>query len=372
MAIVPTQATLIQEGSSVKLARYAQIIGGYAECAVYGVVRADDVTDDQCFRPWTKDQRDMVVFYLEEAQDELEEEIGFFLEPKWVVGTLAAQPNGDGRFVDDQPWKIPLLAKWTMVIEGGVRAEATIVEATAVSHLVDPTVTVVAMPVGARTDDVDEIRIFYPGTDTEIVPSAVTIAGFNVTVTIPRCRMVAADAADTGLTGIAYTTLANFQTTIDIKRIFNNPATNAVLVTPHSCTSSCLSAGCNEHTQTACIYIRDPIIGALDVVPATRTGGAWVSRGVTCCTPTRVRLNYRSGLHTLTKQATDSIRMLAHAKMPSPPCGCDILVRQWEKDNLIPSILTRSRINCPFGLSNGAWTAYKFAQRMKILRANTF
>lgn len=367
--VVSPQDVLVKQESVVKLSRYAQLIGGYAECAVFGVNRAGAMNSNECYQPWSKDQRDYVAFYLAEAQREIEREARYFLEPKWVVGTLSEQENGDDNFIDAQPWKIPLLAKWNMVIEGGVRAESSIAEDAVVSHVADPAVI---GPLATTVTDPREIKIYYPDTDIEITPYRITIDAGYVTITVPRCRMVKESVADNDQNGIDYATIANFQDTVDVKRIYNDPSTNAVLVTPHTCGSSCGAAGCSEYTQTGCIYIKDGPAGHLTVLPATYTGGQWVSAGKTCRGAELVRLYYRSGLRDLTKQAEDAIRMLAHAKMPYPPCSCDILHRIWERDRNVPSVLTRDRINCPFGMEDGAWKAYKFAQSMKKLRLVSF
>jgi hypothetical protein len=72
----------------------------------------------------------------------------------------------------------------------------------------------------------------------------------------------------------------------------------------------------------------------------------------------------------LTRQVEDAIVRLAHSKMPDEPCGCDMLQRHWKRDRNIPQVLTRERINCPFGLSDGAWFAYRQAATLKIWKAS--
>jgi hypothetical protein len=49
---------------------------------------------------------------------------------------------------------------------------------------------------------------------------------------------------------------------------------------------------------------------------------------------------------------------LAHARMGEQPCGCALHERQWSLDRTVPSILTAERLNCPFGLEQGAWGSY--------------
>ena len=84
-----------------------------------------------------------------------------------------------------------------------------------------------------------------------------------------------------------------------------------------------------------------------------------------------MRLNYLSGMDPTSPQAEDAIIRLAHSKMPEEPCGCSVAQRLWKRDRSVPSLLTAERLNCPFGLSDGAWIAWKFAMALKKYRAHT-
>lgn len=365
-AIVPTQSELTAEASAVTLARYAYIIG-YSECAFWGVVREGEY-NGECRDLWTKPQRDAIARYLAEAQEEIETEIGFFLSPRYVVGALADQPHGNDRLVDDQVYTRPMSARWPKIISAGVRATETLEAGASVSLVADPaTVTVV----GVTLTDTSEVTVYHPGTEVEINPSSINLNAGTLTIRIPRCRLVKADLADNPETGLLYTDLANFESTVDVVRIYTDQSTNATLVAPHSCSSWCASGGCNEYTTPGCIYVVAPLIGTLDVKPASYTDGAWRPSGV-CRPNTRARLNYLAGARSLTRQAEDTIVRLAHAKMPVEPCGCDVTQRLWKRDREEPEVgqATRERINCPFGFSEGAWWAYRFAQTMKLTRGS--
>lgn len=363
--IVPSQTALVIERSAVTLARYAAIIR-YPECAFWGVTRDGDA-QYQCRLLWTKAQRDMLARYLGEAQIEIENEIGYFLMPRYVVGRLADEPNGSTRYVDDQTYLSPISARWPRVIAAGVRAEANISLGAAVSHVADPAVI---GPIATTVTDPAEIYVYHPGSDVEINPSDITIAGGNVTITVPRCRMVKESLAGDD-SGIDYTVTANFEQTVDVKRVYTDAATNAELVSPHQCNPLCDSQGCSEQTITGCIYLVDGLLGHLAIRPATYSAGAWATNSYTCCRAlTRARLNYLAGEKDLTPQAEDAIVRLAHSKMPQEPCGCEVGQWMWKRDRHTPEILTRERINCRFGMSDGAWTAWQFALDMKQWRGS--
>lgn len=369
MPIVPSQSTLSAEGSVVALPRYAQILS-YSECQFFGVRKTGD-TQYECRDIWTKAQRDSAARYLTSAQAMLEDEIGYFLSPRWVVGTLAEEANNSDRYVDQRKlgngwW---LVTRWPHFIEAGIKATSTVEAGATVDHTSDPALVTVTTAV----TEVTELVVYHPGTTVEIHPSAVSISGGTATISIPRCRMVLASLADNGTDGVEYTDTDNFEATVDVVRVYTDDSTNAKLVWPHRCSGGCAANGCSEYTQTACVYVRSHEMGIVDVTPATYADGVWTRAGLACGggggQPSLVRLYYRAGMRTVDQRTEDAVVRLAHSLMPEEPCGCDIAKRLWYRDRNIPQVLTAERLNCPFGLSDGAWVAYQFAQGMKLYRA---
>ena len=360
---VPDGATLVAEESVVSLPRYAQIVQS-PECAFFGVSRSGE-TQYACRRIWTKQDRDMIARYLAEAQEELENEINYFLMPRWVVGVQT--DTVPERQIDQQVYGYPLWTRWGHVIEAGVRATVTIATGAAVDHAADPAVIgPLAMAAGGGM-----IRVYHPGTTVEITPSSITIVGTNLTITIPRCRMVLASLANNPEQGIGYANDANFEQTVDVIREYTDGGTNATLVWPHQCNAATCSCTCDEYTQCGCMYVSDPVTGLLEVLPATYAEATgWTARTTVCCTgePSLIRLNYRAGVRTLTQQQEDAIVRLAHTKMPDEPCGCEIAQGLWKRDRHVPDVMTAERASCPFGMMDGAWVAWRFAQTFRLLR----
>lgn len=353
--------------SAIGLARYAQRIQ-YGACAFFGVFRSDAPYEGQCRNIWSQIQRDAIEYALAEAQEEIEAQLGYFLSGRYVVGSLAAQPDGDDRYVDDQAYSNPLSARYPKVIEAGVRAESVISSGAAVSHVTDPAVI---GPLATSVTNSAEVKVFHPGTDVEIPTTSVTLAGGNVTITISRCYMILLARQDNPPEGLDYTDLTNFESTVDVTRVYTDASVNADLVAAHNCGDFCLAGGCSEFTQTACIYKVDGRLGILRVSPASYADGTWSGASGGCCRATsRARLNYRAGLASLNKQAEDTIIRLAHSKMPSEPCGCEVTQRLWRRDRHEPDVMTRERINCPFGMSDGAWIAWRFTQTMRQVRGS--
>lgn len=357
MPIVPAQQTLTGISDlAVPLPRYFQLIQNQ-ECGGWGVNNPDD-PEPGCRDIWSKFQRDEVERYLAEAQEEIEQQISYPMTKRW--------------FTDERhAYRYPVFTNWGKVIEGGVRATLTIQAGAAVNHASDPAVI---GPIATTVTNTDEIFVYHPGTDVEIIPSAITLSGGNVTIQIPRCRMVLASLADNPAEGWSYSDLANFEATVDVKRVYNDPSTNAVLIWPHQCTAVCAQGGCSDYTHTGCEYVRLPEIGSLGVTPATYTAGQWTvttSGNPACCRGKAqfVRLNYRAGV-VATRQMEDAIVRLAHSKMPDEFCGCEVWARLWRRDRNVPEILTRERLNCPFGLSDGAWIAWTFTRQFRLVRGD--
>lgn len=361
MPIVLSQSALLAEDSAVTLARYAARVE-YPECQFWGV--RDDATyqDSACQAIWSKMERDTVARYLAEAQYEIEEVCGFFLSPRWVVGLLSEQPDGIDRYTDSQNINRPgrFRTRWPRVISPGIRASTNVVLAEAVDHTADPAVV---GPFATALTDVSEIHVFHPGSDVEIDPSSIVVAGGNMTIEIPRCRMVKESEANTPPNGHDYADVPGvFETTVDIKRIYNDPSQSATLVSPHRCDAFCCDNSCEEHTHAACMYLRHSIRGEIDVRRVN---------GLPCDCPALIRLYYYTGTRTISYQQEDAIIRLAHAKMPDEPCACDFVQRLWARDRHIPEVLDTARLNCPFGLSDGAWVAYQFALSMWRPRGHT-
>lgn len=386
MPLVKAQSALVVEDSAITLARYAALIE-FPECGFFGVKNDADRAMGECLDIWSLLQRNTVAKYLAEAQFEIEQEVGYFLSPRYVVGTLADQPLHNDRYVDSQPYHRVgrYLTKWPKVIAAGVRAESDIELDALVDHTTDPAIV---GPLATTVTEASEVHVYHPDSEVEIDYSAITLAGGFVTLEIPRCRLVSEASADNPPEGLEHTDVGNcglsfappvtgsFECVVDVKRIYTDPSTNAELVWTHPCSPLCASNGCTDRTQAACEYIRSNERGSLDVRPARFVDDAWIGGSLSCPVGCGngidlVRFNYLCGTQSLTPQAEDAILRLAHAKMPDEPCGCDVTQFLWKRDRHIPEVLDRERLNCPFGLSDGAWIAWRFANSMKHYTGST-
>lgn len=351
---------------AVSLSRYAKIIN-YEESAFWGVTYDNQILAG-CDPLWTESQRFDIQNALAEAQQEVEEQLNYPLCPTWVAGTLDDELNHNDRWVDQQTFRSSLLTRYPRLISAGIRAVTTVGSSSAITH--GPTVGVIG-PLATDALTTEEIHVYYPDSDREITPSKITISGGTVTIEIPRYRMVIQSLLNTPKSGIKYESLSNFLTAVDVKRIYTDTSVNAILVRGRCKNNQCQN-GCGECTRPACIYIRDPYIGQIDISPADWDADAqeWSSRVICAGNYSRVRLNYVCGLRYLNLKAEIALIRLAHSKLGKPPCQCDRTNNMWSGDYAVPNILTRERINCPFGYSNGAFLAWKWAMSLASRRAS--
>jgi len=341
---VPTpslQLGLVASGSCLTLAEYASIIE-YDEHRFFGVNRNDWLAY-QCREYWSRMMRQNTQHYLSAAQSLIEAQLMYKLCPTWIAD-------------EEYSFATPLESKWTHAIEPGVMATTFIEEGSAVDHTADPSVI---GPIVTTVTDESEVVVFHPGTSEVITPQSVVISGGSVTIYIPRCRMVPiASQYET----VNYDVVGNFLATVDVVRVYNDPSINAEVAWPHSCSSSCGSnCSCSETTHTACMTLLNRAIGKWKIVLATYSSG-WTAVAASCSgRPHAVRLNYRAGLTELPHLYKEAVIRLAHSLMPAPPCGCESIKNVWRRDRNVPLVTDRERLNCPFGLSDGAWFAWNIA-----------
>jgi len=332
------------EFPAITLVQYAKRIG-YRECAFFGI-RHPDNTQFACREIWTKDQRDEIYHQLMQAQLEIEQIIGYPLIDRWIAD-------------EQEPYRPLLQTRWGYVIEGGVMSDTMLADGEAVDYAADPAVV---GPVALGTCDVEDVHLFHEDLDAEIIPSGYTVAAGAVTFQIPWCRLVAPDYEDNPVLGWDYADVATWGATkVDVRCITNDPSQQATL---HR---RVCSGACEEVTETACIYVHDGRLGLVGVQQANYSDGAW-SPASSYLPWQQVSLNYHAGRTTVLRITEDAVIRLAHSNMPTEPCGCDVTQRLWKRDRSTPTILTAERLNCPLGISDGAWMAWRFATSQRLVR----
>ena len=335
------------EYPALSLPRYAQRIG-YRDCAFFGV-QHDDNPSYACREIWTQWQRDEIAFSLLQAQSQIEAVLGYPLSRRW--------------FGPERHNAKPLIkTAQGYVVAPGVLSDTVLAASAAVSYVSDPaTVTVAGV-----TCDVDDVHVFHVDTDTEITPSSRSLAGGLLTLSIPWCRLVAPAYSDNPAEGWRYADVATWGAShVDVRCLRNDTTVQGRLSRP-----ACAGA-CEEETATACLRVRDGRLGLLAVQRARYVAGSgWLITTDDCCRWDSLDVFYYAGVATPSRLAEDAIIRLAHANMPTEPCGCDVTQRLWRRDRNVPEVLDRERLNCPFGMSDGAWIAWRFANSERLVRGS--
>lgn len=343
MPVVSSVFEATKDVSSLVLARYAQIIR-YDENAFFGI-NAPDNRDRACRKIWTKLERDMVARYLGAAQTMIENEILYPLGQKWFV---AEQHKNKNRF----------FTNWGYVQSLGVRAVSVISSSVALNHATDPATIV---PVATALTDENEIHFYIAGTDDEIYPDTLTLNGTHLNATFPRARLVKAEFQDNPPTGLTYSDTGPsgpFAQEIDIKRVYTDSSDVGEFVWALG-KQPCPT--CGEETEPACGYIRSSFSGVVTLLPEAECRCFY-------CGATSIRLNYCAG-KPMDAVSEDAILHLAHSLMPTMPCeGCDPIMMLWKEDRYVPESITVERSNSMFGISNGAWRSWIYAQKNKHFR----
>jgi hypothetical protein len=337
--IVPLSSAIFTSRIAVSLPRYAQIIE-YAEPAFFGVNHPDN-HEFECREIWSHEQRIAVYRALQLSQSELEKTVEYPLMPTWF-GPERHDPGN------------PQILNTGRLIQMGQKKTVTHANV-ANTSVVDPAIFIHAVTV----TDVDEVHIYHPGTDVEIYPSKIVIAGGVATITVPLVRMVAIAYEDTPPEGLDMADFAIWaEDFVDVVEEYLDPVLPPVEFISYDCASA---GACPVETITdGCAYVSNEKLGIIKI-------GTFVDM----CLAERaqfVDLYYQAGLADLTPHIEDIIVRFAHARMPNEPCGCDWLKARWRGDQLVPEMLTPERENCPFGMSNGAWLAWEFAQTSKQYR----
>ena len=366
--IVPAQ--LNEEPSRrsvVTLAHYARAVQ-YTECAIYGVQDPNAAgIGDQCRDIWTLDQRNYILRYLEEAQIELEDETKHLFGSTWVTGELTAPTN---RLTDVKTYRRgnqnrnlcsgpAVYTRWNNVKAVGKLVPVELGTTVTVSHAADPAfITLTIDP--AVVTDIYKVRIFESGnygTDKAISldPSSINISGTDLNIEIPRCRMVKYALRNNPSGGLDYADTNNFVDEVDVY-YYTTVNTDSLVVTRSNC-------NCSTREETGCLQI------VTTGVTTVRAATSCELCPCTCnCDDIYAGFYYEAGDAVVDQRVIDTIIRLAHAKMPTEPCGCEIAQRLWTEDRDIPNYITPERAKCPFGLNNGSWIAWKWAQGLKKLR----
>lgn len=346
--------------------------------------------------------REEIAQAIRRAELDIAAEVGYNLLPDWTVEERLNYPRPSvpelyGMGVNPRYQLKSVELPRGHIISGGVRTKAVIQAGAAVVRSDadgDGYSELVTVTVATTVTDENEIHVYYPAksaADTyEIRPITVTISGGNAVITFKSWQIVAEDQFDhIDPQPLDATAAASYETTVDVYRVYNDPATQLQFmwensVYPNYPFETCgTCAACEFGTQAGCFHLRDKRMGF--IVPAP---GTWDSDNseftqaywTVCREPDQIRVWYYSGYVDQSKARPyvemsyyweTAVAYYAASLLERPVCGCSNVnqfIEKWREDKTMTGkdhgyFVTPEIIANKLGTSMGAINAYYAIKR---------
>lgn len=391
--------------------RYAAIMG--INPLVINQVYSQFINNSLCNDVWfqmawqrsNQVSREDLAQAIQDAERQIANYVGYNLLPDWIVDERqpTVRParrelyNGPGLNIRGQAKSIA--ARKGYAVSGGIKARSLIQAAAAIvySDSDGDTYKETATVTVNTTVAACEIRAFFPvsqigaslaGSDKwEIRPITVTKAANVATIVFHREQVPLPDLWERlNAASIDGDVDANFLTTIDVYRVYNDPQQQVYFLWEQPDCAVCGGSGCTaceQSTQTGCLTVRDTRLGILAYNPATwnATDSAFdAAEYVECREPDRLRLWYYAGWTddslacprtTLDPYWERTIAYYATALLDRQFCDCnnaEHFADYWRED-LARNGAEVSYQNSPaligsiFGTTRGGWYAWQRANQ---------
>lgn len=318
--------------------------------------RALDLPEYACADCWTLTQRSQLAYALQQAQEMIENELGYSIMRREhsdeTVDPYVRYDYDDIVQLDKK--LIYSLGTWTVT---------SIATGIAIDLSADP--AVVTFDTNCDLSKIELTYIpsddYYSGATVRIWPKTMTKSGNTVTARIPWARLLKFSVM--GDTCVSYEDTDNYITTLNAQcRDIDctTPLTLVWLTSDVACATPC---GTSE--QLGCGSITDARLGLIRVAPATWNGTTFtVATPSYSSNPAFVDVSYVEGLFPLPYKLKSAMIRLAHALMPSEPCGCQIMQAYWREDRGEAPVLAKEQ--CPWGMMAGSWYAWNSLMRYRI------
>lgn len=353
--------------------------------------------------------REDIALAINGAENDIASLLGYKMLPQYeaeeVIATRPYRPELWNRNYDIRGYPTGQRVKWGYLVSGGVKAKTIIAVGAGVVYASTGIATgyanqaTVTVNVGTLTDP-NEIRVFLPNNSQddayEVRPIKVSINTNTgvATITMRREQLVktnlleSLDQPDPSIDG---TVNSNFETTVDVVRVFTDPSQQATFTWRHRCNNSwctgdSLETNCQACTlieQAGCISIVNPKLGMLSATPAVYDAqtGIFTRQELTEHKgPDRLTVYYMAGFQNkhysdslikMDRIWEDAVARLALSRLDRELTSCNNIqevVRYWSEDlamtvsssgRSVSAKLTSFMLNCPWGTSRGALYAYR-------------
>lgn len=390
----------------LSLDRWAQIIGTdpLHFNGIYTSLRpirsgCDDLWMQYDWQNTQKVSRESLAEAIRDAEDMVANYVGYNLLPDWRTDErdITERPAMRELFdtgINVRGYRKSVRADRGHIISGGQKARTVIEAGSAITRSDadgDGYNELCTVSVSTSITDTNEIRAFFPGKsgadEWEIRPlESVTANGTTATLTFKIWQVVDPDLWEAlDASGIDGDTAGNFETTVDVYRVYNDISQMVqFLWEPFprcSCGGSTTCTVCQFSTQYGCLHTRDARLGRFAYSPATYdsdTGSYTETDYINTRGPDRVRLWYYSGWQNksldrphvqLDPYWEKVVSRLAIALMDRELCVCDNVLefyKHWRENVSEANVnrtfnVTFSDLGNEFGPTRGGIYAWKRA-----------
>lgn len=342
--------------------------------------------------------REEIALAIQHAEDLISDALGFYLLPAWREELIPISVRARQGI---------LLCSHGMVIAAGRLAKSEIAvdqeiqwgneDSDTINELATVTVTTSVV-------DPEEIGLYYPGKAGddawEIRPINVSISGGEATITCKRWQLVnpfVLESIDPDPDGIEIDEDTDddgnplFLESVDVYRKWTDPSAQAQFEGYGYPCRTCNDAGCAQCeavTQSACVSIRDSLIGSLAVSPATwdAANSRFAFAGWDCLMsrPKAVRVWHRSGY--VDPRTGSKVNMAARFERAiallsisligeEDLCTClstlherwaqDLALQESTADGSSTSYKLGKKLEWPFGTTRGAIEAWNLVREVR-------
>jgi hypothetical protein len=344
----------LTQQTGLTLDRYQEILG-LPIAAFNGLNKPGETPVYACTTIWTQTNRDNLARFLAIAEEKREQELGYFIAPKYLEDEEHSIMNP---LILDKKFLISIGKKVVTVVEDDV----TITYRDGLGAILD---TITISITTALITTYSEVDVRYHDEDVPIHPSSVTVSGGVVTIKIPRARLVKPELNDDREDTLKYDEDDNFVTTVDVKKVVYNTADGI-----HYITFGTSYAETDTLGYALVNNLRLSVI-ELNLYAQSCTFSLPIcNSGILPCSTTSdpiVRVSYLSGRQNSIMTDMQTLR-LAHCLMPFEPCGCEAEQQYWRDD------VTENNqdIITPYGTKNGAVEAWVADSRSKVGQGGKF
>jgi len=316
-----------------------------------------------CDHYWSQWERNELALALDNAEEMMAEQMKFFIGARYLIDY-------------DLPWTNPVQLNYGHVLGGGVRGRTEVTPG-ASDFTTDP--ATITVPSASFAGGIGEIVVVEDATGLEIEPDSVATVGANYVISIGQYKLVEWDDLEDQADPIDYDAAFPAATwlklaDLTVYREYRDTDTQATITFGPACSCWCTTGeACAGSDYTGCAFVLNRTIGLVRVNRATLSSGTWscdTSAVCGCYSGDKVTVYYRAGAveqriwqrpsNTVVPNWRRMVWRLAHSQMGEQPCGCALHQRQWRLDRNVPGVLTAERLNCPWGLEQGAWAAYSW------------